>query len=236
MRVAVLSDLHLSSRAAGCAFEHTTDEFLRFLDRVADQSDVLVIAGDLFDTDVSPIPFQRRRELARAEEDWAPILHRLGALGARTIVGNHDLILAERGVPEVLTIEAAGRRLVVIHGHQFYPASRTFEAVKYPVKWLAGRARARGAAGRALESTLHGINDWMATPSSGPTVTGSGALRLLRREPNVDFVVCGHEHTSERVVSQWGVYANSGTCGFGRFDWVLVDLAVGRVEIRSGQS
>lgn len=236
MRVAVLSDLHLASSAAPCAFRHDLDAFRRFLDHVYAHSDAIVLAGDVFDTDLAPRPYGQRDELDAARADWAPLLGHLRDMDAQSVVGNHDRLLGESGTPELLTIEAAGRRLTVLHGHQFYPASAALEQIKYPVKWLAGRLEARGRAAASLGRLLHTVNDTVSTPHTGHSVTGRGALRWLRRHPGVDFVVCGHEHVTERVASPWGTYANSGTCGFGRLDWVLVDMDRGAVDIHSGEN
>ncbi len=235
MRIAVLSDLHLASDSAPCAFRHHPSEFRRFLDHVAANSDQIVLAGDVFDTDLAPVPYGQRRELERARARWKPLLDHLRDLGALWLYGNHDRLLAPQGVPESVTIEACGRRLTVMHGHQFYPLPAVYERVKYPVKWFASRLQASAHTAQ-LGHLLHAVNDRLSTPAVGPTVTGRGALGWLRDHPDTDFLVCGHEHVTERVDTPHGTYLNSGTCGFDRLDWVVVDLKEGTAEIRDGEN
>lgn len=236
MRVAVLSDLHLASRGTPCAFRHDVDTFRRFVDEVAAQANRIVLAGDVFDTDLAPIPYAQRAELAAARRDWKPLLDHLDGHDVDWLYGNHDRLLAEEGVPESLTYHAGERRLLVLHGHQFYPAADLYEQVKYPVKWFAGRLEASGGLAARVGASLYAINDQLSTPSSGPSVTGRGALALLERRDDVHLIVCGHEHVPERFATAHGIYVNSGTCGFDRLDWVLVDLDRGTATIRSGKN
>ncbi len=233
MRIAALSDLHLSTPDGACAFTHTVDAFLAFLDHVEADHDLLLLVGDVFDHDVGPRLGDRRGALRDARLAWAPVVDRLARTRCLQVHGNHDALLEEEGVPATLHLDVDGLRITLQHGHRFNPLGDAIEPIKRPVKWIAARDQRKG--GR-LGDLLYRVNDLLtqSPPERGrPSATQRGAIEALRRS-STDILICGHDHTPAIVQTPFGIYANSGTCGYGRLDWLSVDTRERAVTLRSG--
>jgi predicted phosphodiesterase len=236
MKLAVLSDLHLSTPDAACAFTWDEARLLRLLDQVEGEHDLVLLCGDVFDHHVGPSFPRRRRDLDAARRAWPALVARLEGAKFHWIHGNHDILTRERGVPEAWSLDADGVRVVAMHGHRFHPLYPWHEALKYPVKALASWGL-RGPA-RPLGEALFAWNERVSQPSEGsdePSQTTLGARAWLAAHPEVDLLVCGHDHKPQVERQASGQrYANSGTCAYGRLDWLSVDTARRAVEVRSG--
>lgn len=226
MKIALLSDLHLSTPDDACAFGPDPAPLLRLLDHMERTHDAIALVGDVFDHKIGPGFPHQRRDLEAARRHWPQLVQRLRAPHVHWIWGNNDALLAREGIPEQWTLDADGARLVLLHGHQFAPLHQAFEALKYPIKALASwDLRSNGGrAGRVL----YRINDALTQPAEGsprPSAAQRGAVALLQARPDVDIVVCGHDHRPQVTRTPWGIYANSGSCAYGRMDWLSVDMA-----------
>lgn len=234
MKLAVISDLHLSTPGPSCAFTHSTQDFLALLDFIERDHEIILLGGDIFDHDVGERIYDRASELRAAKLAWAPIVERLQQPHCRWIHGNHDTLLAEDGVPSSRRMHFDGLTLELHHGHLFGRISPMLEPIKYPIKWIAGRSQRKG--GR-LGDLLYKINDTLSEAPDDPnrhSSTGRGALKRLKANPELDLVICGHDHIPRVDVTPKGTYANSGTCGYGRMDWLSIDTASKSVTIHNG--
>lgn len=225
MRIAALSDFHVGVRNDVDGFRHDPAEFSAFLDRLERGHDVIVLLGDIFQTDHAALPTRgaRRRQLALARA-------RLGALGGRLtrepymyVHGNHDLIAAEAcGASEHVRLGDESLAAFFIHGHQFDPVALAAPLAAHLGTWVTGRMRAAGMPGLAayFERRDVEIKHERFRGADGPYVQ---AGRELARRWGASVVVMGHTHvpTMERVPE--GLVVNTGTCSGGRFEYVSID-------------
>ena len=235
MNIAVFSDLHLSKPGGACAFTHSIQTFEAFLDHIEAEHDLILLAGDIFDHDVGERFMDRVGALREARAAWAPLVERLDQPHVIKVHGNHDTLLADEGVPAVQRLDIAGFRIEMRHGHRFFRLDDLLAPLKYPIKWAAAWDQRQGLG--LVGNTLYRINDLLtqsAPQSARPTATTRGALAHLRASRGLDLLICGHDHRPMVAHTPHGIYANSGTCGYGRMDWLSIDPALGRVEIKDG--
>ncbi|MEL6182022.1 MAG: metallophosphoesterase family protein [Myxococcota bacterium] len=229
MKVAVLSDLHLSRPTASCGFGCDAAQLMAVLDRIEATHEALLLAGDIFDLNVRERFCDPRDEWRAAREAWRPLVERLERLCLAQVYGNNDHQLAREGFPEVAVLQAAGTRLVMMHGHQFEPAAAWLMDLKATVKWVAAWNQRHGMP--ALGDALYRANSAVSRnrPTRLDPLTRQ-ALAYLAQHPEVHILVCGHSHYPRVEKTAWGIYANAGACSFGRLDWLSIDLAAREVH------
>jgi len=124
-----VSDLHLGDKGPRDNFAHMSggwreQEFNNFLDYVASEDGDLTIIGDLFEL--------WQGNISKVLTCRMPLLDRLADMGARYLLGNHDIDLMYLTDTNGLmldhplfinlefshTIEAGGRKILLIHGHE----------------------------------------------------------------------------------------------------------------------
>lgn len=195
------SDVHVAEERPS-----VTDRFLRFLDQVAADGARLFLLGDIFDLWVG----SKQARLPYV----VPVIAKLRELTAAGVhveymAGNRDFNFdarvnggpPPRRIPEVLTVESAGRRLLLTHGDLLCTGDRAYR-------------RARGI-GRSLPVRFA----FSRMPLAASIFLSNGYRRLSERavkrksrwEKAVDFsrvrahllhghdvVVCGHVHRAAR--------------------------------------
>jgi len=227
-----ISDLHLGTPR--CKAEALYD-FLRYR-----QADNLYLVGDIVDGWVlGPSWYWSPAQAAVVEEIAA--WHRRGSRVV-FLPGNHDelsvdLIHSFFGPLPVLsqTIHqtAEGRRMLVIHGHQFDGSlnpnrwflrmgNQAYLTAMRIDRWYNGEDKAPREPKGALSSCLKG---WVKGAVEYLTDFSDRAVSETVRRHNADGVICGHVHRPEQrlIGSIW--YINDG-------DWVSNCTAV--VEDRNG--
>jgi len=234
MRIAALSDLHIGARLWMDEFRHHEGDFLRFLDRLEADFDAIVLVGDVFQTDHAWLPGRRGalRQLEAARARLPALAQRLAAPPYRYVHGNHDAIAGEHlAAPETLEIEADGRRIFFIHGHQFDPLFCRAYRLTRAASWFTGRLRFVGLRPVAawFEANDIRIKHERFHHDEGPYLR---AGRRLLVERNADVVVMGHTHVPVRVEYPEGLVVNSGSCSVGQHSYVVIDTATGSVELR----
>jgi len=232
MRIAVISDLHVGGRGHTDGFRHRRDDFLRFLDALEAEHDVVVLAGDVYHCDHGLLPpgGLSAEQLARARGRVPWLVERLSRPIYRTLFGNHDAVAAQEGVPEHLLLTDGGPRVLVIHGHQFDPVLTRAPAAAALATWTMGRLRAAGL--RPLAEWAEGrdvaIKASRFEGEGGPYTRG---VRAWMRRLEADFAVMGHTHVPSRRAVAEGVIANCGTCSRGRFMAATLDTDRRAVEV-----
>lgn len=240
-RIAILSDLHLASDPRICEFTHHEDDFLTLLDAIEREHDRVLVAGDTFNLDHGRLPFWRVRELAAAEAAFPRLCARLRSDGYIMVFGNHDAALGPlRGVPEVRQLALGGRRLMLLHGHQFDGRLKQLPALSPTGSWLAGRLRCHGLdpiADRLVDlgQLANQLGRRRRRSSSAPPAAAASATprqtrdvvaaRELLDQTGVDIVVMGHTHRAvQRRFDDGRLYLNAGACAFGDLQWTSLDL------------
>jgi len=125
----VVSDLHLGDKGPRDNFAWMSggwreQEFNNFLDYVVSEDGELTIIGDLFEL--------WQGNVSKVLTCRMPLLDRLADMGARYLLGNHDIdLMYLTGTSGLMldhplfadlkfshTIEAGGRKILLIHGHE----------------------------------------------------------------------------------------------------------------------
>lgn len=232
MRIAALSDFHIGAHRHTDGFRHDLERFGRFLDRLEAEHDVVVLLGDIYQTDHALVPTAAaaRRMLARARRRVAALAERFAAPPYVHVLGNHDAIVGPAlGAPERLRLP--GRFPVLLtHGHQFDPVAVRARWAADLGTWSTGRLRAIGLRPLAwwLELRDVAIKDRRFRGPRGPYARG--AITLMR-EHAAPIVVMGHTHCPGITPLPRGAMVNTGTCSGGRTMWVSIDTERGTIEV-----
>jgi UDP-2,3-diacylglucosamine pyrophosphatase LpxH len=230
-----ISDVHLGTR--GCKADFLLD-FLRHT-----ESEYLYLVGDIVDG------WRLRKSWywPQTHNDVVQKLLRRARKGTKVVYipGNHDEALREfldlrfGGVliaAEALHVTADGRRLLVIHGHEFdtivryakwvaHAGDRAYVALLVVNTWMNYVRRKLGFTYWSLSAYLkHKVKD--AVEYIG---NFEKALTDEARRRQVDGIVCGHIHNAQMRDVGGTLYCNDG-------DWVesctaLVEHLSGELEI-----
>ncbi len=196
-----VSDVHLSAERP-----KVTDRFLRFLERVREDGRRLFLLGDIFDLWVGPR--QKRLPYVR------PILEGLRAvthdgIAVTYVAGNRDFNFdarvnggpPPRRLPEMLSIESAGRRLYLTHGDLLCTGDRAYKRARWvgrsiPVRFLC--ANLPLSVSTFLSSGYRRFSQRAVAKKSRweKAVDFSRVRRLLT--DGHDTVICGHVHRAAR--------------------------------------
>lgn len=217
-RAIIVSDAHL-----GFAPPEVTRAFHRFLERVPELGDHLIINGDLFE-----FWFEYRTVIPRAAFATLAALAALRRAGVRLTVigGNHDrwggaFWHQELGAAhhrDAAELELAGLRTLLAHGDGLadpHPAARALQRVvqhRWTVRafrWIHPDLGIRlvGAVSRRLADR----EDRVELMRRSATAQAAYARRLLAARTDLDLLVLGHTHRAvlEAVAPQrW--YLNPG--------------------------
>lgn len=238
VRIAALSDFHIGATDRACGFRHSQVGFARYLDTLEASHDVIVLLGDIYQTDHGSVPSaaSARRHLHRARARVAALVRRFDAPPYRYVFGNHDAVAAaELGAPEQLILGEGDSRVLLTHGHQYDPVARRAPLAADAGTWVTGRLRYAGLRPVAawLERRDVAVKDRRFRGEAGPYARGG--LELARAH-DVRYVVMGHTHCPR--VDRLGdvTVINSGTCSDGRQCHVSIDTGAGTVDIHQQRS
>jgi predicted phosphodiesterase len=235
VRIAALSDFHIGSTHRSDCFRHREDDFLRFLDGVEQEHDVIVLLGDIYQAEHgwSASAKIEARELHRARARFPRLCARFSEAGYQYVFGNHDKIAEhELGAVPSVYFEDDGLSVILTHGHQFDPLLRRIYPLARASTWFSGRLRYAG---------LRRLPDWLEHHDivikhrrfhheSGPYL--EGARQLTRTAPT--FVVMGHTHMPMQAELGGGHWlGNTGTCSMGQKMLISIDTRERRMELRS---
>jgi UDP-2,3-diacylglucosamine pyrophosphatase LpxH len=215
-----ISDLHLGTRRCKAI------ELLEFLER--HETGNLYLVGDIVDGWVMGPTWHWSREqgaVAKKISAW----HRLG-VRVTFLPGNHDELSIDLAqallgpIPiatELIHRTADGRRMLVIHGHQFdgsfnpnrllgLMGTQAYHAALRIDGWCNAE---RGRESRGAAAINAGLKDRLNRMVRYVTDFGDRAVYQTARERRADGIICGHTHKPQ--VRQVGPirYINDG-------DWV----------------
>lgn len=230
-RVAVISDLHVGSATGADKFGHTDDAFLRFLDHLEAGHDQVVLAGDIYECLRGRAPgwWRPAAELARAREAHPRLVERFAEPQYHPVFGNHDFPLAAEGVADRYVLEADGLRLIVVHGDRFDWVTTYLRPLSVALNWANGWLARFGLPD--ADASAFRLEAWVAGIRDDPASDRVQRLAIAcARAAGADAVICGHTHVP--AVSWHGdrLYANSGSCCEGKFEFLSLDTAERRFE------
>ncbi|MCA9598210.1 MAG: UDP-2,3-diacylglucosamine diphosphatase [Myxococcales bacterium] len=223
MEIAVISDLHLGARDAADDFGHDDSEFLRFLAHLEQNFERIVLLGDIWETLTGAALGQPLQELRAAQAAHPEIAQRFQLPKYTYVHGNHDLIAGSAlGVPEELTLEADGTRILFTHGHHH-------DLIFQRARWLSELGVWLGAWIRRIGlSPLYRFFQKLDAGRGGVTLD-SGACTFQRWAVGVaelrsaDIVVTGHTHLATRAQHPGAMFLNSGSCSEGAYSFLSLD-------------
>jgi predicted phosphodiesterase len=233
MKLAVISDLHLGSGDWADGFGHDDGDFLRFLTFLERNFERVILLGDIWETLQSRRLGTPREELALARATHAEIADRFRHPQYCYVHGNHDIVAGLLGVPDEVSIEADGVRLLFTHGHQNDDLIQRRQWLSDLGVWLGGWIRrvgfkafyrlcakideARG--GLSLDGTRCAFQRW---------AVGEAARREF------DVVVTGHTHLAARAEHGSRLFLNSGSCSEGKLSFLSIDTRRGDYRVNYG--
>lgn len=225
MRIAVLSDLHI-----GCTFEthqlgHSDHDFAKFLFRLEQLYDKIILLGDIFEIQmVQNLSNEEAFDLCWSEHK--AITKRFYKDKYLYIFGNHDLIAEKYGAIEKYELKYNNKNYIFTHGHQF---DYLYQKSEKSLSFLGGLC---------LKMNQKSIYKWATEQSSFGSFSIKKENQKFQKnaldkavEQGFDVVVTGHTH-DPKIIKGNPTYINSGTCTYGRINYVHMDLEKEVFEIK----
>ncbi len=233
MRIAVISDLHLGSGGVTDSFGHDDTEFVRFLEFLEKNFERVVLLGDIWETLTGLLPGRPGEALLAAHATHPEIARRFERPQYTYVHGNHDIVSGLLGVPEEITLEADGTRVVFTHGHHHDIIVRRARWLSELGVWVGAWVRRVGMSPlyRMLQHIDH-LRGGVALNASECTfqrwAVGVAKLR------SADVVVTGHTHVAARAEHGSRLFLNSGSCSEGKFSFLGLDTRRGEFSVNHG--
>jgi predicted phosphodiesterase len=234
MQIAVISDLHLGAGGPLDGFGHEDSEFLEFLNHLEQNFERIVLLGDIWETLTGKLPGDPGAELRTAQSVHRELAARFRGPRYLQVLGNHDLITGKLdGIPEEITLEVDGVRLLFTHGHQGDPLVADRQSTSELGVWLGGWVRRAGfetvyRAASSLDTLRSGVSEDSTRCAFQKAWMGRAAHR------DVDVLVTGHTHLAARAEHGDRLYLNSGSCSDGQMNYLAIDTRLAQYSVESG--
>lgn len=224
MRIGVFSDLHLAPGPTNRCTA-SAEELLQLCNRLEDECDRVIIAGDLFDLDRPRRPGDWRGQWRAIRDEYGPLVEHLERFD--WIYGNHDYQLQIERVPEEREVVSGGLNALFLHGHQWDMLLKKVVGVPQTANFVAGwlqRAELDRIA-RVFQEAPWVVERVIGELRAGDEFTDRGtrgAAGLLAE--GWDVVVAGHSHILRLVPVAGGLYVNTGSMCEGSVDWAIIQM------------
>ena len=233
MKLAVISDLHLGAGDLADGFGHDDGDFLRFLSFLEKNFERVILLGDIWETLQSRRLGSVREELTLARAAHPEIARRFERPRYHYIHGNHDLVAGLTGVPDELTFQADGVRLLFTHGHQNDDLIKRRQWLADLGVWLGGWIRRVGLdAFYRLCAKLDEARGGLSLDGLRCEFQQWAVGEATRRE--FDVVVTGHTHRAARTEHGSRLFLNSGSCSEGQLSFLSIDTRRGDYAVNYG--
>ncbi len=233
MKLAVISDLHLGSGDWADGFGHDDAEFLRFLSFLERNFERVVLLGDIWETLQSRRLGSAGEELALARATHPEIAKRFELPKYHYVHGNHDIVAGLLGVPDELSFEADGVRVLLTHGHQNDELIARRRWLTDLGVWLGGWIRRVGlGAFYRLCAKLDEARGGLSLDGSRCAFQRWAVGEAARRE--FDVVVTGHTHLAAKSEHGSRLFLNSGSCSEGKLSFLSIDTRRGDYAVNHG--
>jgi predicted phosphodiesterase len=232
MQIAVISDLHLGRGGPADGFGHDDAEFLGFLSFLEDNFEFVVLLGDIWETLTGALMGDQAGELEAARDAHRELAERFRSPKYRHVHGNHDLVSRHFGVPEELSLQADGVRLLFTHGHQGDPLVAERQSASEFGAWLGGWLR------RMHLEPIYRLANELDNLRGGFSLDArrcsfQRAWMGLAAHRDVDVMVTGHTHLATRAEHGERLYLNSGSCSEGQLSYLALDTRRGDYSVHS---
>ena len=234
---AVLSDVHLGCDPAVDEFGHSEHEFLEFLDHLEATHERVFLNGDIYEglRGRRLGTMARRAEVHSAQKRYRTIADRLSKAPYYQSSGNHDPDTTEQGLPQFHRIEVDKSVIVIVHGHEFDRINRYAPGLSPLVNWM--NAWSSRWFGRDMDDGLYQLEAWLLGIRENPAEDAfQGKAIRYAQMVGAQVIITGHTHTGGVWSHSDVVYANSGTCSLGRYEWLSVDTHTRMVSFYRGWS
>jgi len=232
-RFALVSDLHLGRGRAAAGGPAADRALIAALEGLAGRVDRVLLVGDLFELHHGLLPLAFASE-ARVVPRYHPALVDLLS-GPRFVrlVGNHDRALARLlGHHEDLRLDAGGRRLVVLHGHQLDLLHTHVPRLEATASWAADAIRRAGLPGAwslalAVASRVNGMHV--------PPARAAFTRRLLNwaRARGATWVAHGHDHEPLLLTRDGITLVRPGATSVRTLRYALLDVVSGQASLHT---
>jgi predicted phosphodiesterase len=233
MKLAVISDLHLGAGDLADGFGHDDGEFLRFLGFLEKNFERVILLGDIWETLQSRRLGSAREELALARAMHPELARRFQRPQYSYVHGNHDIVAGLLGVPDELSFEADGVRLLFTHGHQNDELIARRQWLTNLGVWLGGWIRRVGwGAFYRLCARIDEARGGLSLDGERCAFQRWAVGEAARRE--FDVVVTGHTHLAARSEHGSRLFLNSGSCSEGKLSFLSIDTRRGDYAVNCG--
>lgn len=194
-RLAILGDLHLGRGDATTGYFGQPAHACLLLSKIAEQADLVVINGDLYDLDRGRFPTAQFLEYQHLQPTWASVEACIQRHGIRITAGNHDHALLGRSVGgklvrEAFEIQLGEVRVRIEHGERFDAWIKRNRAFTSAATWLSGWLSRHGL--DKLYRGMRRIEAWSTRDQNGGQLRR--AAQWLRTQQHLDLLVMGHTH------------------------------------------
>jgi predicted phosphodiesterase len=237
VQIAVLSDMHLGRKDGLDQFARNPgaeSRLYNLLNYLEGHVDKIVLLGDIFEVYRSKWfgNWAFERELDAVMHCYPQIALKILCDPQYELVqGNHDFptkkLLRAR---EFYEIDADGKKLLFLHGHQFDAQTEDFWARHFEKFgcWAGGWLERMGmdlTAKMNLKSKIKSLNDEWSVSKFERLAAEFGKSR------GADIVITGHSHHPMKAEIDGVLFMNSGTRVAGRQDLLLLDTATDSYEV-----
>lgn len=231
MSIAVISDLHLGPGDASDSFGHSDSEFVRFLVRLENDFEHIVLLGDIWETLTSLRPFEAAEGLRRAHEAHPEIAQRFETPKYMYVHGNHDMIAGNLlSAPDHLLLERDGVRLLFTHGHHHDWLIRRARWLSEIIVWVGAWVKRVGLS--AVYQLVYWADLVLSRPTDEPLRDSFQRWAFaLAHKQSADVVVTGHTHHAMRSEHRAHLFLNSGCCVDGHLSYLAIDTRAGIYDV-----
>lgn len=216
MKIAVISDLHIGHCPTIHQLGHSDHDFSSFLYNLEKVYDTIILLGDIFEIEMEN-KLSDTETFEKTNNEHKIITKRFSNYKYIYIFGNHDLIGEKYNAKEYFKLSYNNLNYLFIHGHQF---DHFYQNSKKSLSYW----------GRLCLKTSKLIYKWVSEESS----FGSFSIRKENEKfqnnaiyyavkNNINVIITGHTH-EPKIINDKAIYINSGTCTYGRINYVHMDL------------
>lgn len=210
MRIAIISDLHLSPKGNLDIFQHNENTFVDFLKDLENSHDKIILLGDIVETLMPETYADSKTSFSNIWNERYKITNRFDSKQYTYILGNHDLIASNI---DKIIIEYNNKKVIFIHGHQFDMSTKYAN----PLVWIGGYMLRKGYSQYNTLAQTENIRYWRAPKFEKSAVQ-------FAKKYNADIIITGHSHVQKKKMIDNVMFLNTGFCAYKNINYISMDL------------